>query len=140
MEENKDIFLAGDDALVYLAEAMHTKYSTTFVWSHPLSTNVSYDRFFNSPPLVRSCTHFGWPPPFLQLRTYLLDGLFLNQKTNHNIRIPYSNDKNINIQKKKKKFLKSHTRPKILHLTSFTISHINGIIIVHLKSYWIQCF
>ena len=30
------------------------------------------------------------PPPFLQLRTYLMDGLFLNQKTNSNIRISYS--------------------------------------------------
>ena len=30
------------------------------------------------------------PPPFLQLRTYLMDGLFLNQKTNNNIRISYS--------------------------------------------------
>ena len=30
------------------------------------------------------------PPPFLQLHTYLMDGLFLNQKTNNNIRISYS--------------------------------------------------
>ena len=28
LEENKYIFLAGDDALVYLAEPMHKKYST----------------------------------------------------------------------------------------------------------------
>ena len=28
MEENNDIFLAGGDALVYLAEAMDKKYST----------------------------------------------------------------------------------------------------------------
>ena len=27
---------------------------------------------------------------FLQLRTYLIDGLFLNQKTNNNIQISYS--------------------------------------------------
>ena len=32
----------------------------------------------------------GDPPPFLQLRTYLMDGPFLNQKTNNNIRISYS--------------------------------------------------
>ena len=31
MEENNDIFLAGGDALVYLAAPMHEKYSTTFV-------------------------------------------------------------------------------------------------------------
>ena len=30
------------------------------------------------------------PPPFRQLRTYLMDGLFLNQKINKNIRISYS--------------------------------------------------
>ena len=50
MEENNDIFLAGGDALVYLVEPMHKKYSTTFVWGHPSSTYVFYDRFFNSLP------------------------------------------------------------------------------------------
>ena len=30
------------------------------------------------------------PLPFLQLLTYLMDGLFLNQKTNNNTRISYS--------------------------------------------------
>ena len=33
-----EIFLAGGDALVYFAEPMRKKYSTAFVWSHPLST------------------------------------------------------------------------------------------------------
>ena len=41
MEENNDIFLAGGDALVYLARPMHKKYSTTFVWGHSFSTYVS---------------------------------------------------------------------------------------------------
>ena len=41
MEENNDIFLAGGDASVYLAGAMHKKYSTTFAWGHPFSTYVS---------------------------------------------------------------------------------------------------
>ena len=41
MEENKDVFLAGGDALVYLAGPMHKKYSTAFVWGHPFSTYVS---------------------------------------------------------------------------------------------------
>ena len=36
LEENNDIFLAGGDALVFLAEPMHKKYSTTFVWGHDL--------------------------------------------------------------------------------------------------------
>ena len=30
MEENKDIFLAGSDALVYLTVPVHKKYSTFF--------------------------------------------------------------------------------------------------------------
>ena len=82
MEENNDIFLAVDYALVYLVIPLHKKYSTafawghsfsmyvhkkystTFVWGHSFSMYVSYDRW--------------WPPPFLQLRTYLMDGLFLN--------------------------------------------------------------
>ena len=40
MEENNDIFLAGGDALVYLAVPMHKKYFT-FVWGYPFSTYVS---------------------------------------------------------------------------------------------------
>ena len=58
VEENNDIILVGGDALIYLAETMHKKYSTTFVWGHPFSTYVSYDRFFNPPPPVHSCSHF----------------------------------------------------------------------------------
>ena len=59
-EENNDIFLAGGDALVYLAEPVNKKYSTTFVWGHPFSTYVSYDRLFNPLPLYAPiCTHFG---------------------------------------------------------------------------------
>ena len=59
MEEHTDIFLASGDALVYLAKPKHKKYSTKFIWSYPFSTNVSYDQFFNSPPPVGTCTHFG---------------------------------------------------------------------------------
>ena len=44
-EENNDTVLAGGDALVYLGRPIHKKYSTTFVWDHPFSTYVSYDRF-----------------------------------------------------------------------------------------------
>ena len=51
MEENNDTFLADGDTLVYLAGPMYKKYSTTFVWSHPFSTYVSYDQFFNPSPL-----------------------------------------------------------------------------------------
>ena len=90
MEENSNIFLASGDALVYLAEPMHEKYSTKFVWVYPFNTHVSYDHFFNSPSPVRTLTHFGWLPlPLSQLRRSLMDGLFLNQSTNNNI--PISN-------------------------------------------------
>ena len=41
MEENNDIFLAGGDAFVYLAEPIHKKYSTAFAWGLPFSTYVS---------------------------------------------------------------------------------------------------
>ena len=54
MKENNDIFLAGGDALMYLAGPMHKKYSTTFVWGHPFSTYVSLDQFFNPRP---PCKH-----------------------------------------------------------------------------------
>ena len=40
MEKNNDIFLAGGDALAYLAEPMHKKYSTTFVFGDLFSTCV----------------------------------------------------------------------------------------------------
>ena len=49
MEENSDIFVAGGDALVYLALPMRKKNSTTFVWDHPFRTYVSQNQFFNSP-------------------------------------------------------------------------------------------
>ena len=51
MEESNDIFVAGGDALVYLAKPMHKKYSKTFARNHPLSTYISYDRFFKPIPL-----------------------------------------------------------------------------------------
>ena len=54
MEENSDIFLAGGDALVFLAGPIHKKYSAAFVWGRPFSRYVSYDRFFNPPP---PCTY-----------------------------------------------------------------------------------
>ena len=64
MEENNNIFLAGGDALLYLAEPMHKK---VFVWGHPLSTYLSYD-FFNSLPLwapayILDDAHPPSPPP-----------------------------------------------------------------------------
>ena len=59
MEQNNDIFLAAGDALVYLSGPIHKKYSTTFVCSHPSSTCLSYDWYFNLLPLphVRIVTY-----------------------------------------------------------------------------------
>ena len=60
MEGSNDIFLAGSDALVYLAVPMHKKYSTTFVWGRIhlvrtyLRTNVSTPL-----SLVSICTHLA---------------------------------------------------------------------------------
>ena len=90
MEENNDIFLTGGDALVYLAEPMHKKFSTKFVWRYPFSTYLSYDRSFNLRPLYAPVHIFDDPPPFHSPVVYLIDGLFLNrlflkssQKLNH---------------------------------------------------------
>ena len=47
IEGNNDIFLAGDDALGYLAGPMHKKYSMAFIWGYPLGTSESYDQFFD---------------------------------------------------------------------------------------------
>ena len=58
MQVNNGIFLAGGDALVYLTEPMHKKYSTKLFWGNPFSTYVSYDQFFNSPTPAPTCTHF----------------------------------------------------------------------------------
>ena len=57
-------------------------------------------------------------PPFSQLLTYLMDGLFLNQKTNNNIQISYLLKYK---HSKENKFFKSHTCPKIFHLISVTL-------------------
>ena len=43
MDENNDVFLAGANALAYLLEPTHEKYSATFVLGHPFSTYVPYD-------------------------------------------------------------------------------------------------
>ena len=46
IEENNDILRKQGDALVYRTNAH--KYSTTFVWTHPFSTYLSYDRLFQA--------------------------------------------------------------------------------------------
>ena len=51
MRGTNNIFLAGDDALAYIAEPMHKEYSITFACGHPFSSHVSYDWFFKPLPL-----------------------------------------------------------------------------------------
>ena len=86
MEENNNIFLPGGDALVY-NKPMHNKYSTTFVWGHPFSTDVSYDRFFNPQHLyapVHILDDLPPPPPTpsITLVAYILNGWPIFQPKN----------------------------------------------------------
>ena len=78
MEENNDIFFAGDGALVYLAEPMYKKYSATFVWGNLFSTYVSYDRFFNP------CTHLYtfWVTPSISPAAYIVNRWSVSQPKN----------------------------------------------------------
>ena len=75
MEENNDIFLAGGDALVYLVKAMHKKYST-FIWY----VRILWPIFQLPSPCTLLHPFFMTSPWFPYLRSYLMDGLFLNQK------------------------------------------------------------
>ena len=64
---NNDILLAGDDALEYLGEPMHKKYSMTFISDDPFSTCGSYDQFFDPfhiPPYEHMYA-FRVLPPFV---------------------------------------------------------------------------
>ena len=91
MEENNDIFLDGVYALVYLAN-QRTKNIPQHLFEviHLIRTYLMTD--FSTLSLCTNLYPFWMTPtpPFLQLRTYLMDGLFLNQKTIKNIRISYS--------------------------------------------------
>ena len=87
MEENSDIFFAGGSVL---GEPIHKKYSTTFYLGHPFSMYGSYDWFFNPLPVYALVHILDDPSLFPQLCKYLIDSLFLNQKTNKNIQISYS--------------------------------------------------
>ena len=57
-------------------------------------------------PLYAPVHFLNEPPPFTQLRTYLMDVLFLNQKTNKNIRISYIQKYKHSIEQKYKHFYK----------------------------------
>ena len=102
MDENKDVFLAGANALKNIPQHLFwgihlvrtylmTDFSTTCSCAHLYT-------FLMTTPL--STTLSNPPRPFPQLRTYLIDGLFLNQKTNKNIGISCSLNMNIHPNKK----------------------------------------
>ena len=86
MEGNNEIFLAGNDALVYLAEPIHKKYSQHLLGAIHLVRMYLMTNFSTTSP----CTHLYtiWMTTSIpQLRMHLMDGLFFNQKTNKNIQI-----------------------------------------------------
>ena len=90
MEENNEIFFVGGDVLVCLAEPMHKTYSAAFVWAIHLVRTYLMISFLTLLPQYAHVHILDDPAPFPQLRAYLMNGLFINQKTNKNIRISYS--------------------------------------------------
>ena len=85
IEESNNIVIAGGDVLVYLGKPMHKKHSTTFVSDHPLSTYISYDRFFFLLPLSTFVHILDDPPPSplsapsIPPVAYVLNGWSLSQ-------------------------------------------------------------
>ena len=81
MEENSDIFLAGGDALVYLAETIHKKYSTKLFWGNPFSTYVSMADLSTPLPLYAP-VHIFDGLPFILLAIYVLNRWPISQPKN----------------------------------------------------------
>ena len=98
-KRRNSIFLVSCDALKYLAELMHKKYSATFVWDHPFRTYISYDRVFNPSPQVHTCTHFGWPPSIVPV-AYVLNGWPISHPKKQIRTFEYCINWNIKIRKK----------------------------------------
>ena len=90
MEENNVIFFAGGDAVLYLTKSMHKKSAATFAWGHSFSMYYLMTDFSTPSFCTHLYTFWMTSPPFPKLCTYLMDDIFLNQKTNMNIRISYS--------------------------------------------------
>ena len=73
MEENDDIFLAGGDAVVYLAETMHKKYSTKcFGAIHLVRTYLMTD--FQLPSPRTHLYKFWMTSPSISPVAYVLNG------------------------------------------------------------------
>ena len=73
--------------------------------------------FSPSLPLYAPVHILDEPPLFLQLRTYLMDDLFLNQKIKNNIRISYS------LKFEKKNLQEPYPSKDIALDLSYVISH-----------------
>ena len=83
IEENNDIYLGGNDAVMYLAKPVHKKCSTTFVWGHPFNTFISYDQFFNPLPLYAPVKILDdLPPSCIPPVAYALNGWPISQPKN----------------------------------------------------------
>ena len=85
MEEN---FPAGVDALVYLAKPIKNIPQNYFEAIHLVRTYLMTG--FSTPLPLYALVHIFETPSIPLVRTYLMDRLFLNQKTNKNIRISHS--------------------------------------------------
>ena len=74
MEENNYIFPCWRCAVVYLAEPMHKKYSTTFGGVHLIRTHLTTD--FSPPPLLLLCArvHILSDPLSIPPVVYVLNG------------------------------------------------------------------
>ena len=80
------------------------------------------------------------PTPFLQLRTYLMDGLFLNQKTNNNIQISYSlkykHSKKEYIRYEKKKQKKNNSTMSVMLFTGAIFAKKNSCLVARIVPYY----
>ena len=135
MEENNDIFL-----LAVMLQCTWPKQCTKnnlqnlFGAIHLVNTFLMTD--FSTPLPLYAPVHILDDSPSIPPVVHVLNGWPISQPKN-NIQISYSlKYKHL----KKNKFFKSHTRPKIFHLISVTLFHINGTFIVHFKFYLSQWF
>ena len=81
MEENNDILLGGfDDALVYLANQCTKNIPKHLLGIIHVIRTYLIINFLTPLPLCTPVHILDDPHPFLQLRTYLMDGIFLSQK------------------------------------------------------------
>ena len=82
------------------------------------------------------------PPPFFELRRYLMDGIFLNQKTNNKIRISYSlkykhsKKEYILYKKNKKKIKKTIVQMSVMLCTGASFAKKNSWLVARIVPYY----